>query len=125
VLVITAGVALWGLRLTTNENERQRAEQRKQPRRELLLDVVRELKELAHQAEIREPGSGYFDTSQLAAKKLRLRIALDYFPATELPRTRAAADQHDLTQQVAREAVGPAAAELATELRRLETTSAD
>ena len=71
------------------------------------------------------PGSGYFDSSALAARKHRLRVALDFFPLTELPKTRAAADEHDLTQQNARAAIGPASSELGAELTRLEMAFTD
>jgi hypothetical protein len=91
-----------------------------QPRRELLLDIVRELKELAAQVETLTPGVGYFDSSALAARKHRLRVALEFFPPNYLPLSRAAADPHDLTQDAARKAIGPAAAELSDELHRLE-----
>jgi len=87
------------VRLTTQENARLRKERRLQPRREPLLDVVRELKELAAQAETVTPGGGYFDSSALAARKHRLRGALEFFPIGELPLTDAAADPHDLTQR--------------------------
>jgi hypothetical protein len=89
-------------------------------RRELLLDVVRELKELAAQAEVAVPGSGYFDPRALAAREQRLRVALAFFPPTELPLTRAAADPHDLTQDVARAAIAPATAELMAEMEHLQ-----
>jgi len=120
VLVITVAAAISGLRLTTRENAHLRAERRLQPRRELLLDVVRELKELAAQVEVVVPGIGYFDSSALAARKHQLGVSLHFFPDAELPLTRSAADRHDLTQDVARAAIAPAAAELAAELRRLE-----
>jgi hypothetical protein len=125
VLAVTAWVAFSGLRLTTKENSLQRAEWRRQPRRELLLDAVRELKELAAQVEVLVPGTGHFDTSVVAARKHRLRVALDFFPETELPRTRAAADEHDLTQATVRGAIAPAAGELAAELHRLQETYTD
>jgi hypothetical protein len=125
VLAVTAFVAFSGLRLTTQENARLRAERRRQPRRELLLDVVRELKELAAQVEVVVPGVGLFDSSALAARKQRLRVALEFFPPAELPLTRAAADPHDLTQQAARDAIAPASAELATELQSLQEPFVD
>jgi hypothetical protein len=81
--------------------------------------------ELAAQVEIVTPGVGYFDTTALAARKHRLRVALDFFPPTELPLTRAAADPHDLTQSTARDAIAPASDELATELQRLQETFTD
>jgi hypothetical protein len=120
VLAVAAWAAFSGLRLTTRENARLRTERRLQPRRELLLDVVRELKELAAQVETITPGVGYFDTSALAARKHRLRVALAFFPPGDLPMTEAAADPHDLTQDAARTAVTLAAPELAEELHRLE-----
>lgn len=124
-MAIAAWVAYSALRLTSGESARLRAERQRQPRRELLLDVVRELKELAAQVEVIVPGVGYFDTSALAARKHRLSVALDFFPATELAATRVAADPRNLTQATARDAIAPAAAELAAELRRLEATSTD
>jgi len=91
VLALTAWAAFAALRLTTRENARLRTERQLQPRRELLLDVVPELKELAAQVEILTPGVGYFDVTGLAARKHRLRVAVEFFPPGELPMTEAAA----------------------------------
>jgi hypothetical protein len=125
VLALTAWAAFAALRLTTQENARLRKERRLQPRRELLLDVVRELKELAAQVETVTPGVGYFDVSALAARKHRLRVALEFFQPGDLPLTEAAADPRDLTQNTARAAVTLAAPELAAELGRLESRFTD
>jgi hypothetical protein len=118
-------VAFRAPRLSTGEYERLRAERRAQPRRQHLLDALRELKELAAQVEVVVPGVGYFDTSALAARKQRLGVALEFFAPGELPLTRAAADPHNLTQAAARQAVTPAATELADELARLEKPFTD
>lgn len=53
-------------------------------RRELLMDVVHELRALAAQVEVRIVGVGNVDMSQVAAQKHRLRVALD-FSSNELP----------------------------------------
>jgi hypothetical protein len=85
---------------------------------------VRELKEIAAQVETVTPGGGYFDSSALAARKHRLRVALEFYP-DELPLTEKAADPTNLTQDAARQAVEPAAGELSDELRRLEDSFVD
>jgi hypothetical protein len=121
VLALAAWAAFAALRLTTQENSRLRAERQLQPRRELILDVVRELKELAAQVETVTPGVGYFDVSALAARKHRLRVALEFFQPGDLPKTEEAADPSDLTQSTARAAVQPAATELAAVVNRLES----
>jgi hypothetical protein len=75
-------VAFRALRLSTGEYERLRAERRAQPRRQHLLDALRELKDLAAQVEVVVPGVGYFDTSVLAARKQRLGVALEFLRRT-------------------------------------------
>jgi hypothetical protein len=76
-------------------------------------------KEMAAQVEVVHPATGFFDSAKLAACKYRLRIAIDFYPG-DLPRTEEAANPLDLNQVSAREAIAPAATELADELRGLE-----
>lgn len=79
-LASAAFFAARAYRLATREHAEERKEAAKAPLRELHADVIRELKELATVAQLREP-SGSINNSLVAAHQARLAIALTFLPA--------------------------------------------
>lgn len=80
LLAMAAFFAWRGYRLAVKEHAEARAEATKAPLRELVGDVVRELKLLAAQAEERVPGVGIQRLDLVAGHQRRLGIALTFVP---------------------------------------------
>jgi hypothetical protein len=108
-------------RLAATEHREARDEARRQPRRELTMDVVRELKYLSGAVETVSPGTGYYDANKVQAHLRRLQITLAVFQPDELPETRKlAGTQATLSQAAMRPPIDAATTELAREVVALE-----
>jgi hypothetical protein len=81
LLLAVAALAAWrAYGLAAEEHREARDEARKAPLRGLVSDVVRELKELAAQAEERVPAVGNQRIDLIAGQQRRLAIALTFVP---------------------------------------------
>lgn len=81
LLLAAAAFAAWrAYALAVAEHREERFEARKAPLRVLFADVVRELKDLAHQAEERVPGIGVQRIDLVTAHQRRLNLALTFMP---------------------------------------------
>src|SRR6266545_5295575 len=81
VALAAAAYFAWrGYRLAMQERRESRDEAAKAPLRELVADVVRELKELAAQAAEQVPGVGMQRLDLITGRQQRLAIALTFVP---------------------------------------------
>lgn len=81
VLLAAAAFFAWrAYALASREHAEDRAEAKKAPLRDLVSDLVRELKDLAAQAEERVQASGIQRLDLIAGHQRRLAIALTFLP---------------------------------------------
>ena len=80
LLAGAAWLAWRGYQLAHTEHKEAREEARKAPLRELVADVIREVKMLAAQAQERVPGAGILRHNLIVGQQQRLAVALTFVP---------------------------------------------